>query len=500
LGFCVVGICGFSFLVNTRARDKVSHAVSVQSATPSSEFRVIETHRLTGLLGMTVVNEDSQPLGRMKDFILNLNTGRPVYAIISTGGFLGLGQRVVLVPAPALSMATTQKGTLAMSMKQDRWSDAPGFKRRELTALSSPAQTRRLYQYYGQSSPELLTQTGRESPGAQASGTASGQQSNTLCLASELLGEKLANNQGKKLGKICDLLLDLSGRKPALAVFTAVPAPGGTYAAPLMRFKRTQENRLALDANAQTFHQAAPLNETAWQGASDAQNEYIFRMQKHEPDRPNSKAQQAQALLRTQVLLGRIMPVNNAYAANNCSFCKNKKQKERTMERIDTLEALLVHELKDLYHAEKQLIKALPKVAKKASSPQLKDAIEEHLQQTEGHVERLEQIFEMLGEPAKGVPCKAMEGLLEEGEEVMSLKGTPETLDAGIILAAQKIEHYEIASYGTVAHWAEVLGRHDIKRLLGQTLEEEEQTDEKLTELAKSGVNQMSADKARRAA
>ena len=170
------------------------------------------------------------------------------------------------------------------------------------------------------------------------------------------------------------------------------------------------------------------------------------------------------------------------------------------MEQIDTLEALLVHELKDLYHAEKQLVKALPKVAKKASTPGLKDAIEEHLQQTEGHVERLEQIFEMLGEPAKGVPCKGMEGILEEGEEVMKLKGTPETLDAGIILAAQKVEHYEIASYGTAAHWAEVLGRHDIKRLLGQTLEEEQQADEKLTELAKSGVNQMSAEKARRAA
>ncbi len=170
------------------------------------------------------------------------------------------------------------------------------------------------------------------------------------------------------------------------------------------------------------------------------------------------------------------------------------------MDTIDTLEALLLHELKDLYHAEKQLIKALPKVAKKASNPELKDAIEEHLQQTEGHVNRLEQIFEMLGESAKAVTCKGMEGILDEGEETMKMKGTPETLDAAIICSAQKVEHYEIASYGSAATWAGMLGRHDIKRLLGQTLQEEEETDEKLTELANSGVNQMSAQKARRAA
>jgi ferritin-like metal-binding protein YciE len=165
------------------------------------------------------------------------------------------------------------------------------------------------------------------------------------------------------------------------------------------------------------------------------------------------------------------------------------------MEKIDSLEHLLLHEIKDLYHAEKQLVKALPKVAKKASSPELKEAIQEHLHQTEGHVQRLEQVFEMLEEPVKGVKCKGMEGILEEGEETMKLKGSPDTLDAAIILAAQKVEHYEIASYGSAATWAEMLGRHDIKRLLGQTLEEEEETDQKLTDMAKAGINQGSARK-----
>jgi len=163
------------------------------------------------------------------------------------------------------------------------------------------------------------------------------------------------------------------------------------------------------------------------------------------------------------------------------------------MEKIDSLENLLVHEIKDLYHAEKQLVKALPKVAKKASSPELKRAIEEHLEQTEGHVERLERVFEMLGQPAKAVKCKAMQGILEEGEETLKLKSNPDTLDAAIILAAQKVEHYEIASYGSTTTWADMLGRSDIKKLLGQTLDEEEQTDQKLTDLAKSGVNQNSA-------
>ncbi len=170
------------------------------------------------------------------------------------------------------------------------------------------------------------------------------------------------------------------------------------------------------------------------------------------------------------------------------------------MERMDSLEALLLHELKDLYHAEKQLVKALPKVARKASSPELRQAIEAHLDETEGQVERLEQIFELLEEKPKAVRCKGMEGILKEGEEIMKLKGEPETLDAGIIMAAQKVEHYEIAGYGSAATWAEMMGRPDIKKLLGQTLEEEEQTDKKLTKLAKSGVNQRSANRMRQAA
>ncbi len=159
------------------------------------------------------------------------------------------------------------------------------------------------------------------------------------------------------------------------------------------------------------------------------------------------------------------------------------------MERLESLEHLLLHEVKDLYHAEKQLVKALPKVAKKASSPELKNAVEEHLQQTETHVNRLERIFELLGQPAKSVKCKGMEGILDEAEDAMDQNGTPETLDAAIIMSAQKVEHYEIASYGSAATWADMMGRKDIKELLGQTLQEEEQTDKKLTELAKADVN-----------
>lgn len=164
------------------------------------------------------------------------------------------------------------------------------------------------------------------------------------------------------------------------------------------------------------------------------------------------------------------------------------------MEKVNSLESLLLHELRDLYSAEKQLVKALPKVAKKINSPELKSAVEEHLEQTEEHVNRLEEAFEMLGQPAKAVTCKAMKGILEEADEILKLKGPPETTDAAIVAAAQKVEHYEMAGYGCAAKWAERIGRDDIQKLLGQTLEEEEETDEKLTDLAESGINQRAAD------
>ncbi|HET7626198.1 MAG TPA: ferritin-like domain-containing protein [Verrucomicrobiae bacterium] len=164
------------------------------------------------------------------------------------------------------------------------------------------------------------------------------------------------------------------------------------------------------------------------------------------------------------------------------------------MEHIKSLEGLLLHEIQDLYSAEKQLVKALPKVAEKASSPQLKSAVEQHLQQTEEHVNRLERVFDMLGAPAKTTTCKAMKGLINEAEELLKIKGPDETRDAAIVLAAQKVEHYEIASYGSATKWAAIMGRNDVKAVLGQTLNEEEQTDQKLTQLATSGINQRAAD------
>jgi ferritin-like metal-binding protein YciE len=158
--------------------------------------------------------------------------------------------------------------------------------------------------------------------------------------------------------------------------------------------------------------------------------------------------------------------------------------------KLDSLETLFVEELRDIYNAETQLTKALPKMAKAASSPELKTAFEEHLEQTKGHIERLDEIFEGLGKKATGKTCKAMKGLVEEGSEMMEEEGEDSVLDAGIIAAAQKVEHYEIASYGTVRTWAEMLGKDDAVDLLQQTLDEETETDEKLTELAESTINQ----------
>jgi ferritin-like metal-binding protein YciE len=170
------------------------------------------------------------------------------------------------------------------------------------------------------------------------------------------------------------------------------------------------------------------------------------------------------------------------------------------METIDSLESLLLHEIKDLYYAEKQIVKALPKVIKKASSPTLKNALEDHLAQTEGHVARLEQVFEILGQSPKAVKCEGMEGILDEAETMMKQDDSPDTLDAAIIASAQKVEHYEIASYGSVVEWASILGRQDIKTLLSQTLQDEKKADQKLTQLAASGINQQSARKQKLAA
>jgi len=157
--------------------------------------------------------------------------------------------------------------------------------------------------------------------------------------------------------------------------------------------------------------------------------------------------------------------------------------------KLDNLRKLYIEELRDLYSAENQLLKALPKMAKGADSDELKKAFESHLEETEGHVERLETIFEDLDESPKGKTCKAMKGLVEEGSEILEEEGEESVLDAGIIAAGQKVEHYEIASYGTVRTFAELLGEKEAVKLLQQTLDEETAADEKLTELAEDIVN-----------
>ena len=157
--------------------------------------------------------------------------------------------------------------------------------------------------------------------------------------------------------------------------------------------------------------------------------------------------------------------------------------------KLETLRDLYVEQLHDLYSAENQLVKALPKMAKAASDPQLRGAFEEHLAQTEHHVRRLDQIFQQLGEKPKAQKCKGMEGLIAEGEEMIKMKGDPAAIDAGLIAAAQRVEHYEIAGYGCVRTYAKQLGDQQAAQLLQQTLDEEGTTDKKLTELAEQVIN-----------
>ena len=157
------------------------------------------------------------------------------------------------------------------------------------------------------------------------------------------------------------------------------------------------------------------------------------------------------------------------------------------------LKELYIDELKDIYNAENQLVKALPKMAKAANSEELRTGFEEHLEQTRGHVQRLEQIFKELGEKPTGKKCKGMEGLVAEGQEMMSEDFEDDVMDAALISAAQRVEHYEIAAYGTVRTYAELLGEDTAVQLLEQTLEEEKETDQKLTDMA-SEINVRAMD------
>jgi ferritin-like metal-binding protein YciE len=160
---------------------------------------------------------------------------------------------------------------------------------------------------------------------------------------------------------------------------------------------------------------------------------------------------------------------------------------------IQNMNDLFVHTLRDIYYAEKQIVKTLPQMIDKASDPQLKDGFRSHLRETENHVKRLEQVFQTIGQKAQGVDCPAIDGIIEEAEEVTGEVEDKSVLDAALIAAAQAVEHYEMTRYGTLIAWANQLGRRDCATLLEQTLNEEKAADKKLTAVAESHVNRKAA-------
>jgi ferritin-like metal-binding protein YciE len=163
------------------------------------------------------------------------------------------------------------------------------------------------------------------------------------------------------------------------------------------------------------------------------------------------------------------------------------------MPKEKTLDDLFYDTLKDIYFAEKQILRALPKMARAAQSEELKAGFTKHREQTEGHVDRLQQVFELIGKRAQGKTCEAIQGIIAEGEEIIEeFKGSP-AIDAGLISSAQAVEHYEMARYGTLKTWAQTLGKKDVATLLDQTLQEEAATDKTLSKLATSAANQKAA-------
>jgi ferritin-like metal-binding protein YciE len=171
----------------------------------------------------------------------------------------------------------------------------------------------------------------------------------------------------------------------------------------------------------------------------------------------------------------------------------NKQIAEHIMAEEKTLDDLFLDTLKDIYYAEKQIVKALPKMTKAAQSQELKAGFEQHLQETEGQIERLDQVFEMLGKPARGKTCDGILGILEEGKTIMDEFKNTAALDAGLISAAQAVEHYEISRYGTLKTWAQQLGMNDAVKLFDATLKEEIATDQKLTQVAEMDSNRKAA-------
>ena len=160
---------------------------------------------------------------------------------------------------------------------------------------------------------------------------------------------------------------------------------------------------------------------------------------------------------------------------------------------IKSMDDLFVHTLRDIYYAENQILKALPDMIDKAANPQLKQGFQSHLNETKNHVKRLEQVFQLEGKSVKAVDCPAIDGILEEADDVIGEVEDKDVLDAAMIAAAQAVEHYEITRYGALIAWAKQLGRTDCARILEQTLQEEKATDKKLTEMAESRVNVMAA-------
>jgi ferritin-like metal-binding protein YciE len=160
---------------------------------------------------------------------------------------------------------------------------------------------------------------------------------------------------------------------------------------------------------------------------------------------------------------------------------------------IKNMDDLFVHTLRDIYYAEKQIVKSLPEMIEKASNQQLKQGFQTHLRETENHVKRLDQVFALIGKKAQGVDCPAIDGIIEEAEDVVGEVQNKSVLDAALIAAAQAVEHYEMTRYGTLIAWAKLLGRNDAAALLNQTLDEEKATDKKLTQMAESQINSKAA-------
>jgi ferritin-like metal-binding protein YciE len=335
--------------------------------------------------------------------------------------------------------------------------------------------------------------TGASDSNADAARTSVDRRRRRVLSAGTLAGDRVRNASGEDLGRIEEIMIDVASGRVAYAVLSFGGFLGlgdKLFAIPWSALQIDEaEHEFILDVDRQILENAPGFDKHNWPDMADLTFETSIHQHYGRTPYWEHDVTDAGDYVGDDRQTNRSIEYEPTVGYRAAEPVHREDDRIAGTAKVSTMNDLFLDEIRDLYDAEQQLTKALPKMAKAATSSELRNAFEEHLRQTEGHVRRLEQIFDSLGERGSGKKCTAMAGLIKEGDEVASDTDQTMVRDAGLIAAAQKVEHYEISGYGSARSHAERLGNTEAARLLEETLREEKATDEKLNNLAESSVN-----------